>query len=276
MISIHDAEATVVGKVEKLCRPINYEVLGSEILNLLDDYLAKHSNITINGFAEKNGISPSSLYYLKKSDRRSKIKADLVLKVACGVSGSKNPASVIQEAKGEVGALLKSAYQSLLMPNKLSTEPELDKYLTNKNAMIIALLAHNKSGTTRREIKELLDGFAIQELEKMLSAEVLKEENGKITGHVESLYLDAEQTKSAVAYLSHFAKTSEIEKGQNDIKVFWGSLTPEGIKKRKEVTQKYIAELREIYNTHETEDGIPDFTTILADTITAPELGELQ
>ena len=196
--------------------------------------------------------------------------------MACGVSGSKNPASVIQEARGEVGALLKSAYQSLLMPNKLSTEPELDKYLTNKNAMIIALLAHNKSGTTRSEIKELLDGFAIQELEKMLSAEVLKEENGKITGHVESLYLDAEQTKSAVAYLSHFAKTSEIEKGQNDIKVFWGSLTPEGIKKRKQVTQKYIAELREIYNTHETEDGIPDFTTILADTITAPDLGELQ
>ena len=276
MISIHEVGATVANKVGQVCKPINYDTLGSEVINLLDDYLAKHSNITVNGFAEKNGISPSSLYYLRKSDKRSKIKADLVLKVACGVSGSKNPASVINEASGEIGTLLKSAYQSLMMPNNLETEPELEKYLSNKNAMIIALLAHNKSGTTRKEIKNLLDGFAIHELEKMLSVGVLKEENGKITGHVESLYLDAEQTKSAISYLADFAKTSEIEKGKNDIKVFWGSLTSEGISKRKEATQKFIAELRTIYNTYETQDGIPDFTTILADTITAPELGDLQ
>jgi hypothetical protein len=277
MIKIDESKATVANEdIGQVGRPINYEVLGSELVNLLKGHLAKNSSLTINGFAERNGISANSLYYLYNSGVRKRVKADLVLKIACGVSRDKNPANVVKNASGEMGLLLKRAYQSLLIPNKLAREPELESYLTNKNAMIIALLAHNQSGTSRSEIKNLLDGFAMPELEKMLTAGVLKEDNGLIFGNVDSLYLDVEQTKSAIKHLMDYAKVDEVDKGQNEIKLFWGSLTPEGIKKRKEVTQKYIAELREVYNNFESKDGIADFTTITSDTITSPELGGIQ
>ena len=254
-------------------RSEEYSEVISQLKELLENYLERNPNISISSFCIKNNLSKTSVHYLLKGVTRNKISSENARKIVCGMNRGKTIASVLKETKGTLGEFLREKYAPLMNMELEGTYPEdIERTLSTKNARLIMMLAYNKGGTTRREIVETLDKFALEELEVLLSDGVLREdEDGFIKGKSQNIFLNNRITKELIQEVNYFSKPEESPYGA--IKVLWGKLSQEKLKKQQKILMEAMQELRELYK-EEDINGEPSFVTLTTDLLTQPKVNE--
>ena len=245
----------------------------SQLRELLQDHLERNPNLSISQFCAKNNLSKTSVHYLLKGVTRSKISPENARKIVCGVNRGKTIATVLKETKGALGEFLREKYAPLMNIELEGTYPEdIERTLSTKNARLIMMLAYNKGGTTRREIEETLDKFALEELEVLLSDSILHEdEKGVIRGKSQDIFLNNKITKELIQEVNYFSKPEEPSCGV--IKILWGRLSQEKLKKQQKIIIEATQKLRELYKD-EDEHGEPSFVTLTADLLAQPKINE--
>lgn len=240
-----------------------------ELKVFLTNYLAKNPNITANAFCLKNNLSSSTINNLLSGLTKKSITSEVARKIMFGIHRGKPIGHILRDTRGELGNFLRAHYSSLIESEVSDNSDQiLNQNLRTKNSRLVMMLAHNKGGTTRAEIAETLDGFALEVLDKMINDKVLYEDGqGRIQGFSDSIYLDNETTKELIQEVNYFAKPSDTPDSQ--IKILWGKLSPEKIQKQKELTLTFINSLREIYK-EEDVNGEPSFITLTADILKQP------
>ncbi len=242
----------------------------SELKELLKNYLAKNPNITANAFCLKNNLSSSTVNNLLTGVTKKYVSSEVARKIVCGVNRGETIGYILRNTEGVLGEFLRRKYASLVNVEIEGTYPEnIERTLNTRNARLVMMLAHNKRGTTRKEISENLDKFALDSLEKMLSEGVLHEdEKGIITGKSPHIYLNNEITKELIQEVNYFLKP--CEENDSQVKILWGRLSDKKRKKQKEILLEAIEKIRELYK-EEDLDGEPTFVTITADTLSQPK-----
>ena len=249
------------------------EIIVSELRELLNSYLNKHKNITINGFCLKNNLSPATISHLRNGITKKYVTPEIARKIVCGMNRGKSIGFVLRNTKGILGEFLRRSFPSLINLEVEGTAPEnVEKALSTRNARLVMMLAYNKGGTTRKEIVETLDSFALETLERMLSENALFEDKqGRIKGSDEHIYLNNEITKELIQEVNYFSKPSETTEGQ--IKILWGKLSKEKRKKQNKIIFEAIEKLRELYK-EEDSHGEPSFVTLTSDILKQPKIRE--
>ena len=216
----------------------------------------------------KNNLNHSTIHYLLTGVTKRYVSPEIALKIVCGINRGKTIGFVLRETKGALGDFLREKYASLINTEIEGNYPaDIERTLFTKNARLVMMLAHNKGGTTREEILEILDAFALETLDKMLAENVLHEDkNGRITGKSTDIYINNALTKELIRELTYFSK-EESSFGQ--IKVLWGKLSKKKQKIQKELTIEFIKKLRELYKDEDIT-GDPSFIAITADLLAQP------
>ena len=266
MDNISSTETT--NYVERVQRKDSSIIL--ELKTLLTNYLANNPNITANSFCLKNNLSSSTVNNLLTGVTKKYVSPEVARKIVCGIHRGKTIGFVLRNTKGHLGEVLRQKYSSLIDLEIEENQPEVDQALVNKNARLVMLLAHNKGGTTREEILETLDAFALKSVDKLISENILYEDQmGVIRGKKERIYVNNEIAKEIIQEINYFSKPSEDEDSQ--IKLLWGRLSKEKRQKQKAILIETIKKLRKLYEEEDLE-GEPTFVTITADLLKQPNL----
>ena len=245
----------------------------SELRDMLLNYLKENTHITANGFCSKNSLSSTTVNNLLNGKTQKKISTENIRKIVFGIHRGKPIEVILREAKGHVGELLRKSFEGLHnVKIEAGSNPVKESYLHTREGRIISVLAHNKGGTTKREIANTLDGFALETLDKMLKDKVLKQdENGRITGISASQYLDSDITKEMIRDMAYYLKPSESHKGLNKFKILSSKLSLTQRQRQKEIIDRAVRELTELYS-NEDESGEHSFLVLGTDTLTQPDI----
>ncbi len=274
-------ENTNFGKVEKRLpyastrdkKDIIYSEMISELKEVLQSYLDKNPNISANGFCARNSLSSTTIHYLLTGVTKKKISAEVVRKIVFGVYRGNTIKDILQNTKGQLGKFLRKSFEGLETVNfEAIISPIKESYLQTREGRIITVLAYNKGGTTKSEIANTLDSFALEVLDKMLKDKILvKDETGRITGQHQNQYIDNTITKKMISDLAYYLKPTEVDKGLNQFKTLCGKLSSEKRRRQKEIMKNAIDELTKLYS-EEDENGEHSFFILGSDTLTQPEI----
>ncbi len=256
---------------------IDHGKVVSELKTSLESYIENKSNVSVNGFCTQNNLSPSTVWNLLKGITEKSISAEIARKIVFGMNRGKRVGDILKSLRGNLGKFLRERYSSMILSDMESTPVESISFDT-KNARIIAVLAHNEGGTTRKEIEETLDKFALSDLKRMLKEGFLVEdENGIITGKKENLAIDNETTKKLIKDVTYFSKFPETSDSQ--IKFLCHKLTPEQVKRQKVIIDEAIVKLRKLHKESHpsSKKKVHSYVTLMADTLKQPDIdGGLQ
>ncbi|MBF0208937.1 MAG: hypothetical protein HQK53_18915 [Oligoflexia bacterium] len=151
-----------------------------ELKALLEEYLGQHHSISLHGFSKKCGVSFSTLRRI----HNLKTKEDPAPLTVLGIVSTIKKESNIHQLMSlfdHASAIYKSLFRSYSFFNKcLAYKPDLNEVLSDREYYIVYKLAANISGTTRRNIVDLLGNPAEFKIDELLRKELIYEESGRL------------------------------------------------------------------------------------------------
>ena len=254
---------------------IDYKQVVSELKLQLEKYMQDNPYLSANSFCERNGLSSTTISYLLNGNTKKRMVAENIRKIVFGLNKGKSIKDVLMKTDGEAGKFLRKYYSGLLSINVEASPLDFERFHhQTKYGRIISLLAHNEGNTTRKEIVEALDSYAIETLDEMIKNKILIEkENGKIESVKYGMYLDLQATKSMIEDVAYYYKPTEKEKGLNYIRFYSGRLTAEKRRELNLLNENYDRSVRKVFQ-NQSKSGEHTFFSLMTDSLSKPKCEE--
>jgi transcriptional regulator with XRE-family HTH domain len=242
--------------------------LAEQLKILLDKHFNQNPHISVNSLAKKSGVSASTLRRIINGSLKGDPSAGTVLNIISAITKERKLSGILKNIDGPIGKILNNSFghfQQESLPHTFDTE--INQELSIWPKYFIYKMASNKNGIPKKLIKETFGNIGVKHLNELNQLGLIYEKEEVIHCKEKDFCLDIKVSLKHLPHLLEFYKPDEVDKGQNLFYSLSESLSPEGIKKIKEVQKDAIKKIYNIMNSPYYEGEIPFFSISLMDTL---------
>lgn len=250
--------------------------LSGQLKHMLDTYLDKYPNMSLNALAMKSGIGATTLRRIKNESIKGDPAPHTVLALVSALSNEKRLSVLVEKYEGPLGELLSDSFGAYV-ETKIdhSYKADLNSYLRDSTSYFVYKLCSNRAGATKEQIEKNYGLVGVQRLVHLMENGLIESRDKKYFAVESNFSLDITVALSHLPQLTAHYKPEEIAKGQNLFYTLSESLNEEGIEKIKAVQKEAVKKMIDIMNSPFYEGEIPYFALNMCDTQTLPEKPEV-
>ncbi len=242
--------------------------LSEQLQDIVEGYFDRYPNMSINGLAQKSGVGATTLRRIVNGSNKGEPAPHVVLGLVSSISKEKSLPKLIGMFDGPIGELLGKTFAPYIekdMPHEMDND--LNEVLTDQVAYFIYKLAANRKGTSRAQILDMYGKMGMDRLEKLISLNFIKDNDGELHATKKDFSLDVEIAAGHLPEMTKFYKPHLVSEGNNLFYTLSETLTEEGIQKIKEIQKEAVKRVYDIMRSPFYEGDIPYFTLQLCDTL---------
>ena len=256
---------------------ISRDDLITQLSELINNYLKKYPQISVNALAARSNIPVSTLRRISLGQQKSEIAPHNVLNLTSYILKEKNLSSLLHKVNPVIRDYLERHFgQFIFSEEKRTYDVDLNSCLKDQHRYFIYKLAANHRGTTLMEVMELFGRQGEVKVEEMLQMGLLIEEDGKLHAKDKNFSLDLEVASSHLPELVRFYKPETLGLGLNLFYSMSESMNKEAIAEIKNIQREAAKKIAAIMDDVNNRGDIPYFTINLSETFTLFAEGELQ
>lgn len=249
----------------------------SQLHQLINSYLEKFPQVSLNALATRSNIPVSTLRRISLGQQKSDIAPHTVLNLTSYLLKEKNLSDLLKKVDPVVAEYLERHFgQFIFASDKRVYNVDLNTYLQDQHRYFIYKLAANHNGTTLMEVMELFGRQGETKVVEMIGLGLLKEEEGRLHAKDKDFSLDLKVASSHLPELVRFYKPEELVKGKNLFYSLSESVTEEAIVEIKNIQREAANKIAAIMDDKNNKGDIPYFTVSLAETFISLPGGDLQ
>jgi hypothetical protein len=249
----------------------------SQLHQLINSYLEKFPQVSLNGLATRSNIPVSTLRRISLGQQKSDIAPHTVLNLTSYLLKEKNLTELLKKVDPVIkGYLEKHFGQFIFSSEQRVYDVDLNSYLKDQHRYFIYKLAANHNGTTLMEVMELFGRQGELKVEEMLELGLLIAEDERLHAKNKDFSLDLKVASSHLPELTRFYKPETLGMGLNLFYSMSESMSKEAINEIKNIQREAANRIAEIMDNANNKGDIPYFTVNLSETFLIHAEGELQ
>jgi hypothetical protein len=241
------------------------------IFKCLGDLKIKYPRLADADIAKKIDMSSSSFNRIKNG--RNKPRVSNLIKIVIG-SGNQEilPQAVSLIDKSLAENIDEIMSVSLKEKDAILNNEEIETLLQEQDVFVTYLLASCDYGTTRDQIIDVLGKSGLNSIDKLISNELIKEENGRIVVLNDGILVRSfESIKSHLSTYARFYKTNHVGQKRNYVHSLSSGLNKKGIEKGQELHREFHEKMQALYRDENYKGEIPMFSVGFCDSFTSIE-----
>lgn len=254
----------------------NYSI-NSQLRQLTESYMLKHSGLTLNALAGRCGVPATTMRRLmqkgSEGEQRSELAPHSVLSLVSYLLKEKKISSLLKKIDGPVAELLNRCFNQFIFDEDSSThtiDNDLNKIFQDKTSYLIYKLAANKCGTTTTEIKNVFGLMGLQKLSELVDKNWIvsdAKDNERLHAREKNFSVDLELAHKLTHSLVDFYKPNDVKEGYNLFYSLSEGMNESGIKKIKEIETDAVKKIYDLMNNEKYQGEIAYFSVILSDVL---------
>ncbi len=250
--------------------------LTGQLKGMLDTYLDRHPNVSINALAMKSGIGATTLRRLKNDDIKGDPAPHTVLSLVSALTNEKRLSVIVETYDGPLGEVLKSSFGPFVEKSlNHSFKADLNSFLRDSTSYFVFKLCANRNGTTWDEIESNYGKIGLEKLNLLEKNHLIQQKEKRYYAKDKDFSLDPAVTLSHLPQLvSHF-KLEEAAQGNNLFYTMSESLNEEGLQKIKSIQKEAVKKIIDIMKSPFYEGDIPYFSLNMCDSQKLPDRPEI-
>lgn len=239
--------------------------------NMVESYLGKNPQLTINALAQRSNVPVTTLRRLMSGQQKNEIAPHSVLNIVSYIYREKNLSLLLSKVDASVGEFLKKHFGAFIFASENRVySPDLNQELSDQTKYLIYKLAANHDGTDFMTLVENFGSHGKKKAEEMMGKGLLVERNGRIHALEKNFSLDLTVAASHLPALVGFYKPESIAEGKNTFFNLSESLSMDAIQEIKKLQRKCVQDIHAIMSDENSFGDIPYFTINLAETMLGP------
>ena len=257
---------------------IERDDLISQLHQLINSYLEKYPQVSLNALASRSNIPVSTLRRISLGQQKSDIAPHTVLNLTSFLLKEKNLVNLLEKVDPVIKEYLEKHFgQFIFSSEKRVYDVDLNSYLQDQHRYFIYKLAANHNGSTLMEIMELFGRQGESKVAEMLNLGLLLEDDkGRLHAKNKDFSLDLKVAASHLPELTRFYKPETLGQGLNLFYSMSESLTREAIIEIKNIQREAANKVAAIMDDKNNKGDIPYFSVNLSETFLLQAEGDLQ
>lgn len=252
----------------------------SQLHQLINSYLEKYPQVSLNALATRSNIPVSTLRRLSLGQQKSEIAPHTVLNLTSYLLKEKNLADLLKKVDPVIKEYLERHFGQFIFAGdkgeKRTYDVDLNNYLKDQHRYFIYKLSANHNGTTLMEVMELFGRQGETKVQEMIDLGLLIEEEGRLHARDKDFSLDLKVASSHLPELVRFYKPETLGQGLNLMYSMSECMSKEAIQEIKNIQREAAKKIAAIMDDKNMRGEISYFTVNLAETFTLQVEGELQ
>ena len=249
----------------------------SQLQQLINNYLEKYSQVSLNALATRSNIPVSTLRRISLGQQKGDIAPHTVLNLASYLLKEKNLTDLLKKVDPVIKEYLEKHFgQFIFASEKRVYDVDLNSYLQDQHRYFIYKLAANHNGTSLMEVMELFGRQGEIKVQDMLNLELIFEEGGRLHAKDKDFSLDLKVASSHLPELVRLYKPETLGQGLNLLYSMSESMTKEAITEIKNIQREAANKIAALMDNKNNKGDIPYFTVNLAETFILQTEGEIQ
>jgi hypothetical protein len=231
----------------------------------MSDLKALYPRANDSGIAVKIGMTAPTFNRLKSLEN--------VVKIVLG-SGNK---AILPQAVSFIDEKLAENFDeimavSLKEKNAILNNKEIESLLQDQDIFVTYLLASCECGTTKNQISNILGKSGLTSIEKLLSNNLIKDEDGRISVMTDGILVRSfESIKAHLSTYARFYKPNHVGQKRNYVHSLSSGLNRKGIEKGQELHREFHEKMQALYRDENYKGEIPMFSVGFCDSFTSIE-----
>lgn len=257
---------------------IERDDLISQLHQLINSYLEKYPQVSLNALASRSNIPVSTLRRISLGQQKSDIAPHTVLNLTSFLLKEKNLVNLLEKVDPVIKEYLEKHFgQFIFSSEKRVYDVDLNSYLQDQHRYFIYKLAANHNGSNLMEIMELFGRQGESKVAEMLNLGLLLEDDkGRLHAKNKDFSLDLKVAASHLPELTRFYKPETLGQGLNLFYSMSESLTREAIIEIKNIQREAANKVAAIMDDKNNKGDIPYFSVNLSETFLLQAEGDLQ
>lgn len=250
----------------------------SQLHQLINSYLEKYPQVSLNALASRSNIPVSTLRRISLGQQKSDIAPHTVLNLTSFLLKEKNLVNLLGKVDPVIKEYLEKHFgQFIFSSEKRVYDVDLNTYLQDQHRYFIYKLAANHNGTTLMEIMELFGRQGESKVAEMLNLGLLfEDEKARLHAKNKDFSLDLKVASSHLPELTRFYKPETLGQGLNLFYSMSESMTKEAIIEIKNIQREAANKVAAIMDDKNNKGDIPYFSVNLSETFFLQAEGDLQ
>lgn len=250
--------------------------LTGQLKGMLDTYLDRHPNVSLNALAMKSGIGATTLRRLKNENIKGDPAPHTVLALVSALTNEKRLSVIVDTYDGPLGELLQSSFGPYVEKSlDHSYKADLNSFLRDSTSYFVFKLCANRSGAAQEDIEKNYGRIGLEKLSHLIKNGLIEERKDRFFAKDQNFSLDIGIALDHLPQLvSHF-KLEEAMLGKNLFYTMSESLSEEGILKIKAIQKDAVKKIIDIMKSPFYEGDIPYFSLNMCDTQKLPAKPEI-
>lgn len=249
----------------------------SQLHQLINTYLEKYPQVSLNALATRSTIPVSTLRRISLGQQKSDIAPHTVLNLTSYLLKEKNLSDLLKKVDPVIAEYLARHFgQFIFASEKRVYDVDLNTYLQDQHRYFIYKLAANHNGSTLMEVMELFGRQGETKVQEMIGLGLLREEEGRLHAKDKDFSLDLKVASSHLPELVRFYKPETLAQGLNLMYSMSESMTKEAIVEIKNIQREAATKIAALMDDKNNKGDIPYFTVNLAETFISTPGGDLQ
>ena len=248
----------------------------SQLHQLINTYLEKYPQVSLNALATRSNIPVSTLRRISLGQQKSDIAPHTVLNITSYLLKEKNLTDLLKKVDPVIKEYLEKHFGQFIFASEQRVyDVDLNTYLQDQHRYFIYKLAANHNGTTLMEVMELFGRQGETKVTEMKGLGLLIEDAGRLHAKDKDFSLDLKVASSHLPELVRFYKPETLGQGLNLFYSLSESMSEEAVTEIKNIQREAAKQIAAIMDDKNKKGSIPYFTVNLAETFISPG-GELQ
>ncbi|MBA2403265.1 MAG: hypothetical protein H0V66_00715 [Bdellovibrionales bacterium] len=249
----------------------------SQLHQLINTYLEKYPQVSLNALATRSNIPVSTLRRISLGQQKSDIAPHTVLNLTSYLLKEKNLVDLLKKVDPVIKEYLEKHFGQFIFASEQRVyDVDLNSYLQDQHRYFIYKLAANHNGTTLMEVMELFGRQGEVKVLDMKSLGLIFEEGGRLHAKDKDFSLDLKVASSHLPELVRFYKPETLGQGLNIFYSMSESMSEEAIVEIKNIQREAANKIAAIMDDKNKKGEIPYFSINLAETFLLQTQGELQ
>lgn len=257
---------------------IERDNLISQLHQLINSYLEKYPQVSLNALASRSNIPVSTLRRISLGQQKGDIAPHTVLNLTSFLLKEKNLVTLLTKVHPFIKEYLEKHFGQFIFSSEQRVyDVDLNTYLQDQHRYFIYKLAANHNGSTLMEVMEIFGRQGEAKVSEMINLGLLIEDNaGRIHAKNKDFSLDLKVASSHLPELVRFYKPETLALGLNLFYSMSESMSKEAIAEIKNIQREAANKIAAIMDDKNNKGDIPYFSVNLAETFLLQAEGDLQ
>lgn len=249
----------------------------SQLHQLINNYLEKYSQVSLNALASRSNIPVSTLRRISLGQQKSEIAPHTVLNLTSYLLKEKNLTDLLKKVDPVIKEYLEKHFGQFIFSSEQRVyDVDLNTYLQDQHRYFIYKLAANHNGTSLMEVMELFGRQGEVKIQDMLNLDLIFEEGGRLHAKNKDFSLDLKVASTHLPELVRFYKPETLGQGLNLLYSMSESMNREAIAEIKKIQREAASKIAAIMDDKNNKGEVPYFSLNLTETFILQSEGELQ